>query len=203
MARRLSEFVEFHPCLSPNLTATAYRARCVFVGMGLELYHHSSQAPFTNVLFANVVAREDLSDIDMVGRRVWSASAIMATYHWSRHRAPSGHFRTAASRLGQVQDGSLEARPSVGKTTHRNQQVEWCASTEYNGSCNVVPMTSAPVQRLPGPDGLWETYIGVGGLSIPPGTSVSLGLRIRSSTQQRSDWCWSAETIIGQVIGPS
>ena len=79
MARRLSEFVEFHPCLSPNLTATAYRARCVFVGMGLELYHHATQAPFTNVLFANVVAREDLSDIDTVGRRVWSASAIMAT----------------------------------------------------------------------------------------------------------------------------
>jgi hypothetical protein len=38
--------------------------------MGLELYYHASQAPFTNVLFANVVGREDLSDIDMVGRRV-------------------------------------------------------------------------------------------------------------------------------------
>ena len=160
--------------------------------MGLELYHHSSQAPFTNVLFANVVAREDLSDIDMVGRRVWSASAIMATYHWSRHRAPSA-----------PQDSGLEAWPSVGKTTRCKQQVEWCASTEYNGSCNVVPMTSAPVQRLPGSDGLWETYIGAGGLSIPPGTNVSIGLRIRSSTEQRSDWCWSAETMIGQVVGPN
>ena len=38
--------------------------------MGLELYYHASQQPFTNVLFANVVGREDLSDIDMVGRRV-------------------------------------------------------------------------------------------------------------------------------------
>jgi len=38
--------------------------------MGLELYYHASQEPFTNVLFANVVGREDLSDIDMVGRRV-------------------------------------------------------------------------------------------------------------------------------------
>ena len=105
MARRLSEFFEFHPCFSPNLnltTSAPSRPRCVFVGMGLELYHHASQASFTNVLFANVVAREDLSDIDMVGRRVWSASAIMATYHWSRHRAPSSPFGTAASRLGQV-----------------------------------------------------------------------------------------------------
>ena len=161
--------------------------------MGLELYHHSSQAPFTNVLFANVVAREDLSDIDMVGRRVWSASAIMAT---------CATIVEAQGALRPLQDRSLEAWPSVGKTTHRNQQVEWCASTEYNGSCNVVPMTSAPVQRLPGSHGLWGTYIGVGGLSIPPGTNVSLGLRIRSSTEQRSGWCWSAETMIGQVIGP-
>ena len=38
--------------------------------MGLELYYHASQEPFTSVLFANVVGREDLSDIDMVGWRV-------------------------------------------------------------------------------------------------------------------------------------
>ena len=35
------------------------------MGMGLELYYHASQEPFTNVLFANVVGREDLSGIDM------------------------------------------------------------------------------------------------------------------------------------------
>ena len=35
--------------------------------MGLELYYHASQEPFTNVLFANVVGREDLSGIDMAG----------------------------------------------------------------------------------------------------------------------------------------
>ena len=81
------------------------------------------------------------------------------------------------------------------------QQVEWCASTEYDGTCNVVPITSTPLQRLRGSDGLWTTYIGIGGLSIPPGTNVSLGLQLRSSTEQRSDWCWSAATMIGQVLG--
>ena len=40
------------------------------MGMGLELYYHASQAPFTNVLFANVVGREDLSGIDMAGWHV-------------------------------------------------------------------------------------------------------------------------------------
>ena len=81
--------------------------------------------------------------------------------------------------------------------------MEWCASTEYNGTCNVVPMTSTPMQRLHGSDGLWATYIGVGGISIAPGTNVSLGVRMRSSTERRSDWCWSAATTIGQVIGPT
>ena len=81
--------------------------------------------------------------------------------------------------------------------------MEWCASTEYNGTCNVVPMTSTPMQRLHGSDELWATYIGVGGLSIAPGTNVSLGVRMRSSTERRSDWCWSAATTIGQVIGPT
>ena len=86
--------------------------------MGLELYHHSTQAPFTNVLFANVVAREDLSDIDTVGRRVWSASAIMATCATIvKAQGALSPCRTAASRLGQVQDSSLEAWPSGGKTT--------------------------------------------------------------------------------------
>ena len=79
--------------------------------------------------------------------------------------------------------------------------MEWCASTEYDGTCNVVPMTSTPMQRLRGSDGLWTTYIGVGGLSIPPGSNVSLGLRLRSSTEQRSAWCWSAETMIGKAAG--
>ena len=64
-------------------------------------------------------------------------------------------------------------------------------------------MTSTPMQRLRGSDGLWATYIGVGGISIAPGTNVSLGVRMRSSTGQRSDWCWSAATTIGQVIGPT
>ena len=118
MARRLSEFVEFHRFLSPKLTAITYRARCVFVGMGLDLHHHFSQAPFTNVLFANVVAREDLSDIDTVGRRVWSASAIMATCATIvKAQGALSPFITAASRLGQVQDCTLEAWPSGGKTT--------------------------------------------------------------------------------------
>ena len=49
---------------------TSTRARCVFVGMGLKLYYHASQEPFTNVLFANVVGREDLSEIDMAGWNV-------------------------------------------------------------------------------------------------------------------------------------
>ena len=40
------------------------------MGMGLELYYHASEAPFTNVLFANVVGREDLSGIDMAGWNV-------------------------------------------------------------------------------------------------------------------------------------
>ena len=62
-------------------------------------------------------------------------------------------------------------------------------------------MTSTPMQRLRGSNGLWTTYIGVGGLSIPPGTNVSLGLRLRSSTEQRSAWCWSAETMIGKAAG--
>ena len=79
--------------------------------------------------------------------------------------------------------------------------MEWCASTEYDGTCNVVPMTSTPLQRLRGSDGLWTAYIGVGGLSIPPGTNVSLGLQLRSSTEQRSTWCWSAATMIGQALG--
>ena len=79
--------------------------------------------------------------------------------------------------------------------------MEWCASDEYDGTCNVVPMTSTPMQRLRGSDGLWTTYIGVGGLSIPPGSNVSLGLRLRSSTEQRSAWCWSAGTMIGQATG--
>ena len=84
---------------------------------------------------------------------------------------------------------------------HKYQQVEWCASTDYNGTCNVVPMTSTPMQRLRGSDGLWTTYIGVGGLSVPPGTNVLLGLRLRSSTEQHSTWCWSAETMIGKATG--
>ena len=55
--------------------------RCIFVGIGLDLYHHASEAPFTNVIFANVVGREDLSGIDMAGRRVevlpWLAAAMI------------------------------------------------------------------------------------------------------------------------------
>ena len=51
------------------------------MGIGLDLYHHASEAPFTNVIFANVVGREDLSDIDMAGRRVevlpWLAAAMI------------------------------------------------------------------------------------------------------------------------------
>ena len=62
-------------------------------------------------------------------------------------------------------------------------------------------MTSTPMQRVNGSDRLWATYIGVGGLSIPPGTNVSLGLRLRSSTEQRSAWCWSAGTMIGRADG--
>ena len=115
---------------------------------------------------------------------------------------PLLEYSQGIGRPQPLQDSGLEAWPRLGKTMHRKQQVEWCASTEYNGTCNVVPMTSTPVQRLPESDGLWGTYIGVGGLSIPSGTKLSLGLRIRSSTEQRSDWCWSAETIIGQVIWP-
>ena len=45
--------------------------------MGLELYYHASQEPFTNVLFANVVGREDLSGIDMAG---WNVKKRMAMY---------------------------------------------------------------------------------------------------------------------------
>jgi len=77
--------------------------------MGLELYYHASQEPFTNVLFANVVGREDLSDIDMVGRRVecfaggHSSLVKMAT----GLRAPSRPPRRQPKR----------PRTKVGKTT--------------------------------------------------------------------------------------
>ena len=57
------------------------------MGIGLNLYHHASEVPFTNEIFANVVGREDLSGIDMAGRRVevlpWLAAAMIThvTFH--------------------------------------------------------------------------------------------------------------------------
>ena len=117
----------------------------------------------------------------------------------SGHRAPSRTPRRQTKRPGT----NPHLCPQRRREHASNTQVEWCASTEDNRVCNldVVPMTSTPMQRVNGSDRLWATYIGVGGLSIPPGTNVSLGLRLRSSTEQRSAWCWSAGTMIGRADG--
>ena len=99
---------------------------CEHLGMGLHLRYHTAQAPYTNVLFGNVVGSEDLS--------------------------------------------ALEA-------------VEWCASSEYNGTCDIVPLTTVPMQFWGEKRGskLYGAYLGVGGLSLPGGSNVSIGARMSAS----------------------